>query len=160
MDRWIISVRVVAVVLLLTNQFVLKRDVTTPNATAAIAVEKSIAVLPLFNMSGDAKDAYLGDGISEEVLNALSKLPGLKVIARASSFQFCDRDVDAVKVGRLLNVRSLLSGTVQRDGENLRISVELVDTTSGTQLWGSKPEPPKILSPWVQSPNPRNLLAG
>jgi TolB-like protein len=92
-------------------------------------------VLPLFNMSGDAKDSYLGDGISEEVLTALSKLPGLKVIGRASSFQFRDRDVDAVKVGRALNVRSLLTGTVQRAGENLRISVELIDTSSGEQRW-------------------------
>jgi TolB-like protein/tetratricopeptide (TPR) repeat protein len=98
-------------------------------------LEKSVAVLPLVNLSGDEKDNYLGDGISGEILSALSKLPGLKVIGRASSFQFRDRDVDAVKVGRALNVRSLLTGTVQRAGDNLRISVELIDTTSGMQSW-------------------------
>jgi TolB-like protein len=133
MDRWIIAVLSIAVVLLLADIFVPHKN--AGEAAAPVVADKSIAVLPLFNMSGDAKDAYLGDGISEEVLNALSKLPGLKVIGRASSFQFRDRDVDAVKVGHLLNVRSLLSGTVQRDGENLRISVELVDTAGGTQIW-------------------------
>ena len=97
--------------------------------------EKSVAVLPFVNLSGDNKDVYLGDGISGEILSALSKLPGLKVIGHASSFQFRDRDVDAVKVGRALNVRSLLTGTVQRAGDKLRISVELIDTTSGVQLW-------------------------
>jgi len=133
MDRWIIAVLAVAVVLLITDRFVPHRE--AGNAASPAVADKSIAVLPLFNMGGDAKDSYLGDGISEEVLNALSKLPGLKVIGRASSFQFRDRDVDAMKVGRALNVRSLLTGTVQRAGENLRISVELVDTSSGVQLW-------------------------
>jgi TolB-like protein len=133
MDRWIIAVLGVAVVLLLANLFVAHKDTGNP-ASPAVA-DKSIAVLPLFNMGGDAKDGYLGDGISEELLNALSKLSGLKVIGRASSFQFRDRDVDAVKVGRALNMRTLLAGTVQRAGDNLRITVELIDTTSGVQLW-------------------------
>ena len=105
-------------------------------APAAPAIpEKSVAVLPFMNLSGDSKDNYLGDGISGEILSALSRLPGLRVIGRASSFQFRDRDVDAVKVGKALNVRSLLTGTVQRAGDKLRISVELIDTSSGVQLW-------------------------
>ena len=132
MDRLIIAVLGVAVVLLLANTFVPHKDA---GAAASAAAEKSIAVLPLFNMGGDAKDGYLGDGISEEVLNALSKLHGLKVIGRASSFQFRERDVDAAKVGHALNVRSLLTGTVQRSGSDLRISVELVDAGSGVQMW-------------------------
>jgi TolB-like protein len=103
--------------------------------TAFVAPPHSIAVLPFVNMSGDDKDAYLGDGISGEILSALSQLPGLKVIGRASSFQFRGRDVDAVKVGTALTVRSLLTGTVQRAGDKVRISVELIDTTSGVQLW-------------------------
>ena len=133
LDRWIIAILSVAVVLLLANTFVLHKD--TQTAAAPTVADKSIAVLPLFNMGGDAKDSYLGDGISEEVLTALSKLHGLKVIGRASSFQFRGRDVDAVKVGRALNVRTLLTGTVQRAGDNLRISVELIDTGTGVQLW-------------------------
>ncbi len=109
----------------------------TPAVAAAPAAPpgKSVAVLPFTNLSADNKDTYLGDGISEEILSALSKLPGLKVIGRASSFQFRDRDVDAGKVGRALNVRNLLTGTVQRAGDKLRISVELIDTSSGVQLW-------------------------
>lgn len=99
------------------------------------ASDKSIAVLPLATVGADDKESYLGDGISGELLTALSKLPGLKVIGRASSFQFRGRDVDAAKVGKALNVRSLLSGTVQRAGDELRITVELVDTASGQQLW-------------------------
>ena len=105
-------------------------------------ISKSIAVLPLTNLGGDEKDSYLGDGISEEVLNALSKLPGLKVSGRASSFQFRGRDIDAAKVGRDLNVRSLLSGTVQRADEMLRITVELIDTASGVQQWSQKYDRP------------------
>jgi TolB-like protein len=113
--------------------FVPHREQTA--SAPAVAAEKSIAVLPLFNLGGDAKDDYLGDGISEEILTGLSKLHGLKVIGRASSFQFRGRDVDAAEVGHALNARSLLTGTVQRAGENLRISVELVDASSGAQLW-------------------------
>jgi len=107
-----------------------------PDSVVAVAPPShSIAVLPFANMSGDNKDSYLGDGISGEILSALSQLTGLKVIGRASSFQFRERDVDAVKVGKALNVHSLLTGTVQRAGDRLRISVELIDTTSGVQLW-------------------------
>jgi TolB-like protein len=83
----------------------------------------------------DDKDTYLGDGISGEILSALSKLPGLKVIGRASSFQFRNRDVDAAHVGQALNVSRLLTGTVQRAGDKLRISVELIDTANGVRLW-------------------------
>ncbi len=139
LDRWIIAVLALAVVLLLTNQFVLRKDAVAESGKNESTVPgKSIAVLPLVNLGSDPKDDYLGDGISEEVLNALSKLHGLKVIGRASSFQFRGRDVDAGKVGRALNVGSLLSGTVQRDGSNLRISVELIDTVTGAQLWSDR----------------------
>jgi TolB-like protein/Tfp pilus assembly protein PilF len=126
-DRLILSKRFATV----ESTPTVSADSTVPGALP----EKSVAVLPLVNLSSDNKDSYLGDGISGEILSALSKLPDLKVIGRASSFQFRDRDVDAVKVGRALNVRSMLTGTVQRAGDKLRISVELIDTTSGVQLW-------------------------
>lgn len=100
--------------------------------------QKSIAVLPLLSRGGGSNDDYLGDGISEEVLNALSKLPGLNVIGRASSFQFRGDSIDAGKVGRALNVRNLLAGTVQRAGDDLRITVELIDTETGKQLWSER----------------------
>ena len=109
-----------------------------PAQDARAADEKSIAVLPLFASGGDSKDDYLGDGISEEVLNALSKLPGLNVIGRASSFQFRGASIDAAKVGRALNVRNLLAGTVPRAGDDLRITIELIDTVTGKQLWSER----------------------
>jgi TolB-like protein len=132
-DKLVLAPRREAAMLAIAQQQLVKQ--TTGKSVVIATNDKSIAVLPLFNMSGDDKDSYLGDGISEEMLTALSKLPNLQVIGRASSFQFRGRDVDAMKVGRALNVRSLLTGTVQRAGDNLRISVELVDTASGVQLW-------------------------
>lgn len=132
LDKAIIAVLSLAVLVLLLNQFVLHRFL--PQAEAG-RPDKSIAVLPLVDIGADDKDRYLGDGISGELLTALSKLPGLKVIGRTSSFQFRGRDVDAGKVGAALNVRSLLTGTVQRVDDELRITVELVDTLSGQQLW-------------------------
>jgi adenylate cyclase len=106
----------------------------TPVATD----RQSVAVLPLLNISGNSQDNYLGEGISEEVLNALSRLPGIKVIGRESSFRFRGSDIDAAKIGRELGVRNLLSGTVQRTGDDLRITVELDDAQSGLQLWSQR----------------------
>jgi serine/threonine-protein kinase len=134
LDKAIIAVLALAVLVLLLNQFVLHRFMPSSSMEAS-ASDKSIAVLPLATVGADDKDSYLGDGISGELLTALSKLPGLKVIGRASSFQFRGRDVDAAKVGKALDVHSLLSGTVQRAGDELRITVELVDTASGQELW-------------------------
>jgi hypothetical protein len=111
-DRWIIAVLSIAVVLLLSNQFALRKEVSASAPQAGPTPGKSIAVLPLFNLGGDARDDYLGDGISEEILTGLSKLHGLRVIGRASSFQFRGRDVDSAKVGHALSVQSLLTGTV------------------------------------------------
>ena len=132
------AVYVVADKLALPNR-VAEVETTPPvpagKATQPAVSDKSIAVLPFVNLSGDDNDSYLGDGISGEILSALSKLPGLRVIGRASSFQFRGPDVDAAKVGHELNVSSLLSGTVQRAGEDLRITVELIETATGVQLW-------------------------
>lgn len=105
---------------------------------AAASPVKSIAVLPLVNLGGNADDNYLGEGISEEVLNALSKLHGLKVIGRTSSFRFQGNNVNAATIGRELGVRNLLSGTVQRAGEELRVNVELDDASTGVQLWSQQ----------------------
>ena len=135
LDRAIIAVLALAVLLLLLNQFALHRFMGGTDAVSESLDDKSIAVLPLVDLSGDVKDSYLGDGISGELLTALSKLPGLKVIGRTSSFQFRGQDVDAAKVGAALHVRSLLAGTVQRSDDTLRVTVELVDTVSGQQRW-------------------------
>jgi serine/threonine protein kinase/tetratricopeptide (TPR) repeat protein len=96
----------------------------------------SIAVLPLANASNDPNTEYLSDGITEGIINKLSQLPKLKVMARSTVFRYKNRDVDAQVVGRELRVRAVLTGVVKNVGERLQISVELVDSVDGAQLWG------------------------
>src|SRR5215813_7605530 len=98
----------------------------------------SIAVLPFVNVSADPNDEYLSDGITESIINSLSQLPNLGVIARNSAFRYKGKDTDAPTVGRELNVRSVLTGRVVQRGDNLSISVELVDTANNHQLWGQQ----------------------
>jgi len=98
----------------------------------------SIAVLPFVNTSGDPNTEYLSDGISEGVMHSLSQLPQLRVMARTSSFHYRGIDVDPQKVGRDLNVRAVLTGTLAKHGDVLRIEAELVDATNGAELWGEK----------------------
>jgi serine/threonine protein kinase/Tfp pilus assembly protein PilF len=98
----------------------------------------SIAVLPLVNTSGDPNNDYLSDGISEGVMHSLSQLPQLRVMARTSSFHYRGADVDPQKVGRDLNVRAVLTGTLAKHGDVLSIEAELVDATNGAELWGEK----------------------
>ncbi|HWW59783.1 MAG TPA: protein kinase [Thermoanaerobaculia bacterium] len=96
----------------------------------------SIAVLPLRNASNDPNTEYLSDGITEGVINKLSQLPKLKVMARSTVFRYKNRDVDAQTVGRELRVRAVLSGRLHHIGDKLLINVELVDAIDGSHLWG------------------------
>ncbi|MET0645313.1 MAG: protein kinase [Pyrinomonadaceae bacterium] len=98
----------------------------------------SIAVLPFANSTGDANTDYLSDGISESLINSLSQLGGVKVIARSSSFRYKGKDADPREVAKALGVRAILIGRVLRRGEELHISAELVDTRDGTQMWGEQ----------------------
>jgi adenylate cyclase len=98
----------------------------------------SIAVLPFTNMSGDAEQEYFSDGISEDVITDLSKIGGLIVIARNSSFAYKGRSVDIRTVGRDLGVRSVLEGSVRRAGSRIRITAQLVDVTNGAHLWADR----------------------
>jgi TolB-like protein/Tfp pilus assembly protein PilF len=99
---------------------------------------KSIAVLPLANESGDASQQYFSDGISEDLITALSKLPGLKVIGRTSSFQFRDSREGSRSIGAKLQVAHLLEGSVRRSGDLVRISAELIDTEDGSAQWSER----------------------
>src|SRR6266540_5999880 len=103
-------------------------------ATAAIP-QKSIAVLPLLNESGDPKDEYFSDGLSEELIAALAQISGLKVIGRSSSFRFKDRKEEPKTIGEKLGVGTLLDGTVRKQGDRVRIVAELVNAADGIQLW-------------------------
>ena len=136
LDKWIIALLVVAVVLLLTNTFVWRKGAGLANDSALANIPaKSIAVLPFANLSGDPKQAYFSDGVTEEVLNALAQLPNLKVAARTSAFTFKSNASNVHEVGRVLGVATVLEGSIQKSGDEVRITVQLVDTRSGYQLW-------------------------
>ena len=97
--------------------------------------EKSIAVLPLLNESGDPKDEYFSDGLSEELIAALAQISGLKVIGRSSSFRFKDRKEEPRTIGEKLGVSTLLEGTVRKQGDKVRIVAELINAPDGIELW-------------------------
>jgi adenylate cyclase len=105
-----------------------------PNALFAPPAH-SIAVLPFINMSGDANQEYFSDGISEELLNSLSRLSGLQVVARTSSFSFKGQNVDVATIARKLNVGAVLEGSVRRAGNTVRITVQLINPVSGYHFW-------------------------
>ena len=111
--------------------------ITTRDASAhAIEIPaKSVAVLPLNNESGEKDQQYFSDGLSEDLINALSQFAGLKVISRNSSFQFRDSKQPSAAIGRALGVAHLLEGSVQKLGNEVRISAELVNAADGSTLW-------------------------
>jgi serine/threonine protein kinase/Flp pilus assembly protein TadD len=100
----------------------------------------SIAVLPLANTSNDPNTEYLSDGISEALINSLTELRQLRVTARSTAFHYKGKDIDPQQVGRELNVRAVLMGRVRQMGDTLNIQVDLVDATTGAQLWGQEYE--------------------
>jgi TolB-like protein/Tfp pilus assembly protein PilF len=129
LDRWIIATLGLAVVLLLANTFVLHKD-NNP------VPDKSVAVLPLVNESGDPQQDYFSDGLSEELISALAQVRDLKVIGRNSSFQFRgSQQNDYAAIGRKLGVANLLDGTVRKQGERVRILASLVSVADGSEEW-------------------------
>jgi len=96
---------------------------------------KSIAVLPLLNESGDPKDEYFSDGLSEELIAALAQIKELKVIGRSSSFRFKERKEESKTIAEKLGVATLLEGTVRKHGERVRIVAELINAADGIELW-------------------------
>ncbi len=95
----------------------------------------SIAVLPFVNMSGDPKQDYFSDGLSEELLNSLAAIPDLRVAARTSSFTFKGKNDDVADIARKLNVGAVLEGSVRKDGNQVRITAQLINATTGFHLW-------------------------
>jgi TolB-like protein/Tfp pilus assembly protein PilF len=108
-----------------------KGDVATPTA----APEKSIAVLPFVNMSGDARNEYFSDGMSEELLNALAQVRDLKVAGRTSSFYYKGRNEDLRTIGKALGVANILEGSVRKQGNQVRITAQLIRVADDTHLW-------------------------
>ncbi len=106
--------------------------------SAATQGENSVAVLPFANLSDSADNEYLSDGLSEEIINALSRVTGLKVVSRTSVFAWKGKPGDVREIGRALGARSVLEGSVQRAGDRLRVTTRLVDVDSGFQLWSGR----------------------
>jgi len=127
---FIIGVAVIAAALL---AFELLR--APKSATALSEGSKSIAVLPLLNESGDPKDEYFSDGLSEELIAALAQIRELKVIGRSSSFRFKERKEEPKTIGEKLGVATLLEGTVRKQGDRVRIVAELINAADGIELW-------------------------
>jgi len=106
--------------------------------TGAIGVRaRTVAVLPFDNISADAADAYLAQGLPEMILNRLSRIEGLSVVARNSSFALPTRNIDSGEIGRRLNSGYLIGGSVQREADRLRVAVHLVDSSVGTLIWSA-----------------------
>ena len=100
--------------------------------------EKSIAVLPFLNMSSDPENEYFSDGITEELINSISQVSGLKVTARTSSFVFKGKQMDVRHIGNQLGVATVLEGSIRKAGNRVRISAQLIRTTDGFQIWSEK----------------------
>jgi eukaryotic-like serine/threonine-protein kinase len=100
--------------------------------------QPSIAVLPFVNMSGDKEQEYFSDGLAEEIINALTHLPGLRVAGRTSSFFFRGKDVEFIEIGKRLNVGHILEGSVRKAGSRIRVTAQLVKVADGFHLWSER----------------------
>jgi TolB-like protein/DNA-binding winged helix-turn-helix (wHTH) protein/Flp pilus assembly protein TadD len=129
---WVIGVAIIAILLLSGTAVVRKISSSAPI--------DSVAVLPLTNASNDPNLEYLSEGITESIISDLSRIPSLRVISRDAAFRYKGRTVDAEKVARELGVGAVLLGTVEKRGNNLFISVELVQANGKRQLWGKQYE--------------------
>jgi len=116
-----------------------KQGLTEPIApTLPLPDKASIAVLPFQNMSGDSEQDYFCDGLVEDIITTLSKLAGLRVIARNSSFVYKGRSVDVREAAKQLGVRYVLEGSVRKSGNRIRITTQLIDAKDGTHLWAER----------------------
>jgi TolB-like protein/Tfp pilus assembly protein PilF len=147
LDFWIIGILVVAVVLLVTNTFVLRRDTNSAAAASdakAIAAAlasipfKSVAVLPLVNESGDPKQQFFSDGLSEELISDLTQVIGLKVIGKFSSFKFRDSQDSPAQIGAALGVAHLIQGSVRQQADRIRVTVSLISAKDGASVWSHR----------------------
>ena len=103
-----------------------------------VKAQPSIAVLPFASMSPGPDNEYFSDGISEEIINALTQIPGLHVAARTSSFSFKGKSVEVGEIARRLNVRHVLEGSVRKADDRVRVTAQLVDASNGYQLWSER----------------------
>ena len=112
-----------------------RREISNAARSQPAVPEKSIAVLPFLDLSQAKDQEYFCDGMSEEILDALAKVEGLRVVARTSSFSFKGKSVDVNDVRKKLNVENVLEGSLRREGNRVRITAQLIDTRNGFHLW-------------------------
>lgn len=148
LDRMIIGVMAVVIAFLVLDRFVLKDD-SGPSATtaetqmiepsgsseAATQAGPSVAVLPFVNMSGDANNEYFSDGLTETLLHMLAQLPDLRVAARTSSFAFKGTNTGITEISKVLGVAHVLEGSVQKSGNRVRITAQLIRAEDGFHVW-------------------------
>ena len=121
-----------------------RSEVATGVSFGSASPVRSLAILPLKNLTGDAANDYLSDGITESLINDVSRIESLKVISRGSVFQFKNKDVPAQEIGEKLGVAYLLEGDLRQSGEQLRVEARLVNTKDGSILWASDSEQKKM----------------
>ncbi|UCF19222.1 MAG: tetratricopeptide repeat protein [Gemmatimonadota bacterium] len=115
--------------------WILSEETGTAGPAASAPADRSIAVMPFVNLSNDPDSEYFSDGLAEELINALTQVPGLKVAARTSSFAFKGRNLDVRDIGDTLGVSTVLEGSVRMSGERVRIRAQLTDVESGFNIW-------------------------
>ncbi|MEY2559390.1 MAG: hypothetical protein QOE34_2815, partial [Verrucomicrobiota bacterium] len=120
------------------------KSVEPISLTEVVSARHSIAILPLKNLTGDAANDYLSDGITESLINELSRIDSLKVISRSSVFQFKNKEVPPQEIGKKLDVETILEGGLRQSGEQLRVEVRLVNTRDGSVRWASDSEQKKV----------------
>ena len=111
---------------------------TATVSTPSLPEVPSIAVLPFANMSADPEQEYFCDGLAEELIDALARLEGLRVVARTSAFQFRGKEIDLRDVGKKLRVNTVLEGSVRKAGSRLRVNAQLINTDDGYHLWSER----------------------
>jgi serine/threonine protein kinase/Flp pilus assembly protein TadD len=120
----------------------LKRDRDSGRNAAPIAAESarlpSLAVLPFANLSADKENEYFSDGLAEDIIDALTQVPGLRIMARTSAFAFRGKEQDVRKIGAELNVENILEGSVRRAGNRIRVTAQLVKASDGYHLWSQR----------------------
>jgi adenylate cyclase len=129
--RWLLAATIMALGVIAAVSYFSRR----PTQSDAAIPDNSIAVLPFVDMSQAKDQEYFSDGISEELLNLLSRVPQLQVAARTSSFSFKGRQIEIPEIARQLHVAHILEGSVRKSGDRLRIAVQLVRAAEGYQLW-------------------------
>ena len=140
--RWVLlasaAVLAMALAYVFEGKFWVSKHVTAEQqalVSTAVVSDKSIAVLPFTDMSEKKDQEYFADGIAEEVLDRLAKVPGLRVVGRTSSFQFKGKNTDPASIGAALGVAYLVEGSVRRDAGRVRVAAQLVDARTGSQRW-------------------------